>query len=202
MKLVGFVQIYNEMEKGNLPRFLDSVSKYCDELSVYDDASTDESCDYLEYFLASDTRLKKINLIRGQTNEWGKEAEKINLWRSDNFYRLDNSYNDGWFCRLWRNIPDIHIENKPGLHQRLVPPNLGPEGQSDLQILHYGFASDQAILRKYNDYKAQGQKGWALDRLVNEIGLRVEQSDSKWFNYIVETKSLQEVYKEPLRGKI
>lgn len=66
MKLAGFLQIYNEESKGNLRRCLDSMSKYCDIIGVYDDASTDGSADVAEGY-------DKVILIRGTRNEFDRE---------------------------------------------------------------------------------------------------------------------------------
>lgn len=244
MKLMGFLSIYNEVKKGNLKRCLDSLSKYCDEIVIYDDASTDNSVEVAKQY----TDL----VIEGQVNEWGKEAEhrqrllefaltrnpdwifwidadeviekrgqegdirklcettefdcyafhEVNLWRNPAFYRLDNLYNEGWFCRLWKNNGNLEIENKPGLHQRLVPTSLKKEGRTDLQILHYGFASDKNILNKYFTYRAHGQSGWALHRLVDERTLQVARSKPEWFDYKLPEINPADVYKIPLLSKV
>jgi len=245
MKLVGFLSIYNEVEKGNLRRCLDSLSKYCDDIVIYDDASTDDSVKVAREY----TDL----IIEGKVNEWGKEAEhrqrllelaleqnpdwifwidadevvekigqeggirelcenngefdcyafhEINLWRSPAFFRLDNSYNDGWFCRLWKNNGELRIENKPGLHQRLVPTSLKREFSAKINILHYGFASDENIINKYTTYKAHGQSGWALHRLIDERTLRVHRSNPDWFDYQLPYVKPNDVYKIPLLSKV
>ena len=46
-KIVGICQIYNELEKGNLKRFLKYILPIVDELVVYDDGSTDGSYEYV-----------------------------------------------------------------------------------------------------------------------------------------------------------
>ena len=244
MKLIGFLQIYNEVEKGNLRRCLESMSKYCDEVVIYDDASTDSSVEVAREF----TDL----IVEGAENEWGKEAEhrqqllelaleqnpdwifwldadevierrgeegglrklcdgaeyssyafhEVNFWRNPYYFRVDNSYNDGWFCRLWENTGSLAIPIKPGLHQRLVPDGLTPEGQSDLQVLHYGFASDKNILNKFTTYRAHGQTGWALSRLVDERSLRVGRSDPAWFTTPPPHVEMNEVYKFPLLNQV
>jgi len=243
MKLIGFMQIYNEVIKGNLRRCLESMSSYCDEIVIYDDASTDNSIEVAKQF----TDL----IIEGEKNEWGKEAEhrqqllelalkhnpdwifwldadevieqrgeselrklcesgdkdsyafhEINLWRTPVFYRIDNFYNDGWFCRLWKNTGELYIENKPGLHQRLVPQGLKNEGQSDLQILHYGFSSDTRIIDKFLTYRSHGQSGHALWRLVDERTLSLRKSDPSWFKGILPEVNPEEVYKIPLLSKV
>jgi 2-polyprenyl-3-methyl-5-hydroxy-6-metoxy-1,4-benzoquinol methylase len=43
VKLIANVCVYNEVEKGNLDRCLHNLLQYCDEVIVYDDASTDGS---------------------------------------------------------------------------------------------------------------------------------------------------------------
>lgn len=47
MKICGFLQVYNELEKGNLERCINNLKKYCDLIAVYDDGSIDGSSDYL-----------------------------------------------------------------------------------------------------------------------------------------------------------
>jgi len=47
MKICGFLQVYNELEKGNLKRCIKNLKKYCDYIAVYDDGSTDGSTEYL-----------------------------------------------------------------------------------------------------------------------------------------------------------
>lgn len=244
MKLMGFLQIYNEVEKGNLRRCLRSISKYCDEIVIYDDASTDNSVEVARQF----TDL----IIEGAVNEWGKEAihrqqllelalirnpdwifwldadeviehkgeegalrilaeggdkdsyafHEINLWRTPCFYRLDNAYNDGWYCRLWKNTGELEIENKPGLHQRLVPKGLKNEGQSSLEIIHYGFATDNNIIDKFETYKSHGQSGWDLWRLVDERSLKIAKSNPYWFRKSLPDLDPNEVYKVPLLSKV
>jgi glycosyltransferase involved in cell wall biosynthesis len=244
MKLFGFLQMYNEVEKGNLRRCLNSMSKYCDEIVIYDDASTDDSVKVAREY----TDL----IIKGKVNQWGKEAEhrqellklalahnpdwifwldadeviekrgqngglrelcedasfdsyafhEVNLWRTPAFYRLDQMYNEGWFCRLWQNNGELEIENKPGLHQRLVPKGLKNEGQSDFQVLHYGFANDDNLIDKFNTYRAHGQSGWALWRLVDERSLQIAKSEPHWFDYELPNVSPNDVYKVPLLKRV
>lgn len=45
--IVGFCQIYNEIRKGNLERFVKYFRPLVDELLVYDDGSTDGSYEYI-----------------------------------------------------------------------------------------------------------------------------------------------------------
>lgn len=43
MKLIANVCMYNEVKKGNLTRCLENLRQYCDDIVIYDDASTDNS---------------------------------------------------------------------------------------------------------------------------------------------------------------
>lgn len=43
MKLLAFIQMHNEVEKGNLLRCLENCRQWADDIVIYDDASTDDS---------------------------------------------------------------------------------------------------------------------------------------------------------------
>ena len=50
MKIVAFLQLYNELENGNLIRCLENCACWADEIFIYDDCSTDGSQEvYLKY---------------------------------------------------------------------------------------------------------------------------------------------------------
>lgn len=106
-----------------------------------------------------------------------------NLWRSDRYYRVDELWNAGLFCRLWRVTDELqYYRPTPGLHQDLVPKNIEGRDTKNLRVIHYGFATDKNILRKYHTYKSHGQKGRALQRLVDEKTIRLCSADPLWFN--------------------
>jgi len=232
MKITAMLQMFDEMKFGNLKRYMESVSKYCDALVVYDDASTDGSVDYLREW---DNNIE-IHLIRSRSNDYAAEVahkamlvnraieigsdwifridadeviekrgedgrirelciegdktgvdswafKNANFWRSPAFCRVDNLFDKFISCRLWKNNGNLKYNKiKHGLHQRAVPDGLVNESWADIITLHYGFASDEAILHKYYMYRNHGQTGWELDRLVDERTLRVAMSDPGWFN--------------------
>jgi hypothetical protein len=67
LKLVGFLQIHNENEKGNLTRVLEHLSRICDDIVVFDDGSTDGSYE---------TALKYTkNIIKAVKNDFVNELE-------------------------------------------------------------------------------------------------------------------------------
>jgi glycosyltransferase involved in cell wall biosynthesis len=226
VKLTVVAQIYNEMEAGNLERFVRGIIHIADNIVIYDDGSTDGSREYLHllqdrglpiwmiesdendfkneirhkqqmldtaieigsdwiFWLDADEiveqgRQGEIRNLMADTEVDGYAFHQINLWRSDRFYRLDNQYNDGIFVRLWRNNGRLQYHARPGLHQRPYPFGVDKVKDSDIQIIHYGFASDKNILRKYHTYKAHGQEGWALNRLVDETTLAVRRIKPEW----------------------
>jgi hypothetical protein len=253
MKLVGFAQIYNELEKDNLPRFMDSVDRYCDALVIYNDASTDGGMDWIrENYPSGAGRLKQIEIIEGEKNNFSNEIahkqimldkcneigadwifwldadevieprgetgdirklceagfcdaygfREVNLWRSSSFYRLDNAYNDGEFCRLWKNNGKLFYDDRPGLHQRQYPDGIGEIVTSDIKVIHYCFSSDGRIIDKYKTYKSHGQNGWALTRLIDERTLRVGKSSDDWFSSPIDRENFEEVFKLPVASRI
>lgn len=128
----------------------------------------------------------------------------VNLWRHPSFYRVDSSYNDVVFNRLWRVPPEgLRFKVAEGLHLTNYPIGATDnEGFSDLEVLHYGFASDRAIIDKYNMYKAHGQTGWALDRLIDETGIQVRPSKVSWFKNGLTNKKRNDVFKTPIASKV
>ena len=114
----------------------------------------------------------------------------LNLWRSSRYYRTDNSFNDLWHGVFWKNTGELHYRPKAGLHQKQYPffakaqeQPLTPTPITDdhAKLLHYGFATDEAIAHKYFTYRDNGQRGWALDRLVNDEGMVLERAPAEWF---------------------
>jgi hypothetical protein len=232
MKLVCMAQMFNENThkgfdgKTNLRRFMDSITKYCDALVMYDDESFDNSVKLAESYDF------ETHLISGVENDFENElahkqlcldkcrqigathvlwldvdevveayAERVamralcetmttggvnffqrNLWRTDKYYRKDELWAQGLFCRLWKLTPALHYDVRPGLHQDLAPKGIIKRATTQLKVIHYGFATSDDILRKYYMYKRHGQKGRALDRLLDESSLRIAPSKPEWFS--------------------
>jgi len=65
VKIVGQVCMYNEVEKGNLDRCLDNLLRYCSEIVIYDDASTDNSVEIASRYTP--------HIIRGEVNNQSQE---------------------------------------------------------------------------------------------------------------------------------
>lgn len=105
----------------------------------------------------------------------------LNLWRSYGWYRTDQAYDDLWHGVCWKNTGELHYAPVPRLHQKQYPMafrdpeknahymRLEPRYQdAAAQLIHFGFATDLEIARKYFLYRAHGQAGWPLERLVSE----------------------------------
>ena len=70
-KIVAIVQVYNELEKGNLKRFFKYIKDSVDDVVVYDDCSTDGSYEY--------AMQNAREVIRGVKNDFGSELHHKQL---------------------------------------------------------------------------------------------------------------------------
>ncbi len=147
----------------------------------------------------------------------------LNLWRSNWWYRTDCSYNDLWHCVWWRNTGQLHYQPKPGLHRAQYPIALRDPKQQEYvdahpthfdeptaKLLHFGFADEEEIARKYFAYRAQGQSGGKLNRLVSEGEMvspysgeketfTLEPSESEWYpKWLLEEIGAPESAPEPV----
>jgi len=226
MKIVAFLQLYNELEKGNLERCLENCKIWANDIVIYDDCSTDGSFNfYLKY-------TDRKNIIVGKQNEFRKELfhknellklalslspdwigwmdgdaifdrfttenirevidragnndgiyfHYLNLWKSESWFRLDNQFNDLNICGLWRNNGRLHYNPSESLHLQQFPIGIGQVVISGREILHYGFSSREKIIEKYLRYKACGQTGWALERLIQESQTyNISKAPKDWY---------------------
>jgi hypothetical protein len=107
------------------------------------------------------------------------EFTHYNLWRSDTYYRTDNSYHGLRVYPLWKNTGHLEFPAVAGLHKPQIPRGLCRRLPCEFALIHRGFATDDQIIRRYDRYKALGQSGWALERLLDEDGLTVEPLKSE-----------------------
>lgn len=147
----------------------------------------------------------------GQAQQQGAHLvmlHNLNFWRSHWWYRTDEKFNDLWHGVWWRNTGELHYRPRAGLHQQQFPlfwkdtqkPTVSvrfdpPTGQ----LLHFGFAREEEIARKYFTYRDAGQNGWSLDRLVDERKLQLEPAASEWYpKWLLEEIGPPESMPDPL----
>lgn len=259
MKIIGFTQLRNEIEKGNLENWFKCMTPICDYIYIFDQNSTDGSIDYYKQFsntvviespinrfkeelICKDELLRKIKNEHPDTTyiQWLDGDEIIdgrllknngtpfknmclqlqndnakgyfyghkNLWRSDVYERLDDSFD--WMdnhgvCKLWKFSMNLQFETAEGLHRINYPLNLDPIKRLPYSLIHRGFATDYQIINKYEIYQSYGQSGWALDRLLEESTLKVRKIDMSmipdWFEIKDDTdpnnkKKIKDIYNE------
>lgn len=259
MKIVGFTQARNEMDKDeNLLNWLKCMDM-CESIYIYDQNSTDNSrevyeanpkckviyspinnfvkenvckaelmdkvykensdidfilwadCDYI-----FDGRYIKDNFKKFFEMAEQAKAEKtsvsfkhVNLWRSCNYRRLDSLYDVSYATgrvSLWNTEGRrLVMPRNSGLHTSALPVNIGPSKLEDFHLLHRGFATDKQIIGKYDLYKGFGQKGWDLERLLDERQLDVvripDEYLPEWYDLKDDVdprtkKKIREIYQE------
>ena len=131
-----------------------------------------------------------------------------NLWRSDTYWRYDSDYNwldENGVLPLWRFTTNIRFETKAGLHISSSPISIKTTRRLDYKVIHRGFSTDQQIMDKYDLYGSMGQKGYLLDRFLEEGPLATTRIDlellPEWLEITDDTdpktkKPLREIYNE------
>ncbi len=221
MKLCGFVQVYNEVERGNLHRCLRNLRAYCDDIAVYDDGSTDNS--------AAVARAMGCHVLRGDRNDHTQETlhkqrlldfigeriapdyvfwldadevldadgtaggvralcdggphsfdfEEVTLWRSHLWRRMDY-LGRGRFCRLWRCDQPLRIPPAIGLHRQLYPNGLQIK-PAPFKVLHFGYATREAIERRWIERTRLGVPKHIRARGIDESRMVLEPVPREWF---------------------
>jgi glycosyltransferase involved in cell wall biosynthesis len=125
-----------------------------------------------EILLSTRSEIEKI-LHEGALKGFdGIEIGLVNLWRSEEFFRVDSSFNDLKNVRFWKNNGRLHFRVRPGLHHPMHPDGMNRVlSLESPRVLHFGFASDNHVLDKFKTYLQSGQRGRNLWRLVDESNL-------------------------------
>lgn len=92
IKLIAFLQIHNESKKGNLERVLNHISRFCDDIVIYDDGSTDNSYEIASKFTK--------NIIRSNKNNFKSELE-----HKQKLLELALSLNPDWI--VWLDADEV-----------------------------------------------------------------------------------------------
>lgn len=112
----------------------------------------------------------------------GVRFRLIQLWDSNCYERINENFQSGWQFRLFKNTGKLKFPAVKGLHIPAVP--LGVDQSriinlTDLEVLHFGFASRESLLQKFVMYWKRGQRGYDLKRLINEDSLELKKVDLK-----------------------
>jgi len=104
-----------------------------------------------------------------------------NLWKGSDNYRVDELWHKNWQRKLWKNTGNLKFNIREGLHLSQFPMGLKNDRRTDIKLIHYGFAGEDKINKKFSTYQSLGQSGWALQRIKNESSLKVEKFEKEWF---------------------
>lgn len=225
MKIIGFLQVRNEIVSGHLSRFIERNLELFDKLYVYDDASDDGTPDRLEahatfVLRAADqnfsnelhNKAQLLEKVKAECDEgdailWLDTDEVLyasktelqtliresfwlgfdsislphrNLWRSTGWFRVDDNYNNLRPARIWKLSSSLSFPLRSGLHITNEPTGLTATRKVDIfPVVHFGFASTDLIVKKYEGYRRHWLDGYALNRMTNEKDLRLEPLSGK-----------------------
>ncbi|MFB5613159.1 MAG: glycosyltransferase [Nitrosarchaeum sp.] len=104
-----------------------------------------------------------------------------NLWKNVDNYRVDELWNKNWQRKLWKNTGNLKFNIRNGLHLSQFPLGLKNERRTSIKLVHYGFASEDKVNKKYLTYQSLGQSGWALERIKDENSLKLKKFEKDWF---------------------
>ena len=105
---------------------------------------------------------ERLDGCDGYTIHW------INTYLSPRWSRIDDRFNDLLTVGIFRLTPDLVYDTTPGLHRQRFPNGIAQvKDQRQVEIIHLGFSSKAEIERKYRQYQALGQSGWALERMLS-----------------------------------
>lgn len=156
--------------------------------------------------------LRNLIGVADQNNLGAISLGHYNLWRSFKHFRLDSEYNalgQGVVC-FWKNNGVLEFPQDDGLHRPQTPYGLafrssGILNATNFKLIHYGFSTDYQIITKYDLYKSCGQSGWALERLLEEKDLEIQEVEEEILPSFIDVsncvdptskKPIKEIYNE------
>jgi len=116
-----------------------------------------------------------------ENNIDGFAFQEFNLWKDLFHYRTDELWHQNWQVRLWKNNGKLKFNVKKGLHNRLFPNGIDKWSRSEIKVIHYGFASEDKVNKKFSTYQSLGQSGLDLERIKDETGLKLKPFARDWF---------------------
>lgn len=119
-------------------------------------------------------KLEKMILYAQDFDFQGISFPLTNLWKSEQFFRVDSAFDSLANVRLWRNSEQLKFIASTGLHQLLHPKGINRIWyQDEVHVTHFGFASKELITRKFANYRLVGQQGKSLWRLIDETQMQL-----------------------------
>mgnify|MGYP005849262993 CR=1 FL=1 len=125
--------------------------------------------------------IRRLCLYGDKNGIDGFSFKEYNLWKDKEKYRIDELFAKGWFVRLWKNNGFLKFKLREGLHNRGYPLGLRNIKRANIKVIHYGFLTPELREEKYQRYKLHGQRGFYLERLKDEKGIKLEPFDIDWF---------------------
>jgi len=132
--------------------------------------------------LILDSRFDIENLLieSSKSNYDGIQLGLVNLWKSENRYRIDSGFNNVKNVRFWKNNGKLKFEQKNGLHNLMHPQGIRKIRTYEyLKVLHFGFSSVSYIANKYAVYRSNGQRGKNLWRLIDESSVQLKEIEDQ-----------------------
>ncbi len=150
MKICGFMQVYNEAKKGNLRRCLNNISKFSDEIILFDDGSTDNSVEVAKEFTS--------HIILGGKNDFRNE---ISHYQQLLDYALENNLDIDWFFQ----ISTDEILSREGIKKIRKICEVAEEGIDGFSI------SEVNLWRGYGYYRTDFYQGEFVRLWRNKPGI-------------------------------
>ena len=139
MRIVGFLQVRNELRSGHLERFLAANAPLLDRLYVYDDGSDDGTADFLEE--------RDAVVIRGTRPQFGREQYN----RRSLLRRVLEDIDQDDFI-LWLDADEVLYASRPELEQ--VCHRLLSEGYDAATLPHINLWRSPDFLRSDDGFDA------------------------------------------------
>ncbi|MGC6516480.1 MAG: glycosyltransferase [Candidatus Puniceispirillaceae bacterium] len=150
-------------EKNHKRKMLDYADQFNPDFIMFLDAD--------EIFTTDRQTLESVCTQMAKDGVDGYKTKFYNLWRSYNYVRTDSLFDKLRPIKLFKYIPTDtpYASLDKGLHQHLEPDYVkNTIVHPDLIILHRGFTTTYHIIRKFLTYRAHGQTGFDLMRLIDE----------------------------------